>query len=47
MPRFGYAAVSDWVRSADRDGITFLEFLERKNVLTRAEADAALTASFS
>jgi aspartate ammonia-lyase len=47
VPRFGYAAVSDWVRSADRDGITFLELLERKSVLTRAEADAALTASFS
>jgi aspartate ammonia-lyase len=47
VPRFGYAAVSDWVRSADRDGITFLEFLERRNVLTRVEADAALIASFS
>jgi aspartate ammonia-lyase len=47
VPRFGYAAVSDWVRSADRDGITFLELLERKNVFTRVEAEAALTASFN
>jgi len=45
VPRFGYEAVSEFVKRAELEGVPFLELMERERILQADEVDAVLKVS--